>query len=97
MSGTFSGSKTAALTLAGVEKDVTVEFDYTKGCDAVMYLPNGDPGYPAEPDEMEVTAVYFEVDGKQENVTKYFTAEQLEAVGEAILEEGIDTEHDCED
>ncbi len=32
-----------------------VEFDYSPGCPAVMYLKNGDPGYPEEPAELDVT------------------------------------------
>jgi len=44
--------------------DATVEYDdghevlvrVTPGHPAVMYLPNGDPGYPADPPEVEVLA-----------------------------------------
>jgi len=97
MTRTYNGSTTTFLTLAGVEKEITVDYAYYPGCEAVMYLANGDPGYPAEAEEIEVTAIYFEVDGKQEDVTRFFTGEQLEAVGEAILEEGIDDGPDCED
>ncbi len=32
-----------------------VEFDYSVGRPAVMYLKNGDPGYPEEPAELDVT------------------------------------------
>jgi hypothetical protein len=34
-----------------------VEGDYTKGRPAKFYLPNGDPGYPAEPSELENVAI----------------------------------------
>lgn len=36
---------------------VTVEYDYRKGRPAVMYLRNGDPGYPAEPAELTLLSV----------------------------------------
>ncbi len=32
-------------------------YTLTPGCPAVMYLPNGDPGYPEEPAECEVWKV----------------------------------------
>jgi hypothetical protein len=36
---------------------VRLTCDYCPGSPAVMYLRNGDPGYPAEPDEGYVTKV----------------------------------------
>ena len=35
---------------------VEIEYSYIKGSPAVMYLRNGDPGWPAEPAEMEMLA-----------------------------------------
>lgn len=32
-------------------------FEYTKGYQEVRYLSNGDPGYPGEPDEVELLMV----------------------------------------
>lgn len=34
-----------------------IEFEYRAGRPAVWYLRNGDPGYPAEPDELEVIKI----------------------------------------
>ena len=39
------------------EFEVEVEYDYTPGSPDVMYLPNGDPGYPGDEEEAEITAV----------------------------------------
>lgn len=40
-------------------------FEYTKGYPAVMYLNNGDPGYPGEPDFVELVDVkHIDDDGK---------------------------------
>ena len=86
----FSGSKTVEVTVEDVTREVEVEYVYTPGCAAVMTLPNGDPGYPAEHPEVEVTGVFFEVDGKREDVIRFFTYEPSEAVQDAILEEGPD-------
>jgi len=36
-----------------VELEIELTVNYM-GCPAVMYLPNGDPGYPEEPSEYEV-------------------------------------------
>ncbi len=40
-----------------------VEFDYSPGRPGKMYLRNGDPGYPDEPAEVEVTEIRFEQRG----------------------------------
>jgi len=45
-------------TTVTIELEVEVEFDYSPGTPDVMYLPNGDPGYPGEAPEMTVTRVY---------------------------------------
>lgn len=37
-------------------KDIilAIDFDYTPGRPGVRTLPNGDPGYPDEPDELDI-------------------------------------------
>ena len=39
------------------EQDVDVSYTYSAGRPAVMYLRNGDPGYPEEPAEIEILSV----------------------------------------
>lgn len=39
------------------EIDAEIVFRFTPGHPAVMYLRNGDPGYPAEPAEVELISV----------------------------------------
>lgn len=39
----------------GIEVEIT--FNFTRGRPMVRYLRNGDPGYPADPDEVEVVGV----------------------------------------
>ena len=39
-------------------EDVRVTGSITPGCEAVMHLSNGDPGYPAEPAEIEDFKAY---------------------------------------
>ena len=39
------------------EDEQTITFEFRAGRPAVMYLRNGDPGYPADPDEIEVVSV----------------------------------------
>jgi hypothetical protein len=48
---------TVWLEINGEEKEATVEFDYSPGRPGRWYLNNGDPGYPDEPAEIEVTKV----------------------------------------
>jgi len=52
----YIASLTLDLGLFG-EQEVDIHYSYTGGYPAVMYLPNGDPGYPEEPAEIEVLAV----------------------------------------
>lgn len=47
--GTFNGMD--------VDNEYEIEFEYRAGCLAKMYLRNGDPGYPADPDELEVIKI----------------------------------------
>jgi hypothetical protein len=44
------------------EYDMKVEIEYHSGRPGRWYMPNGDPGYPPEPDEIEILDVL--VDGK---------------------------------
>jgi hypothetical protein len=37
--------------------EIFVQYDYYKGCDGLWTLPNGDPGYPPEPDELEIVDI----------------------------------------
>ena len=39
----------------GIEVDI--EFDYTKGRPMTLYARNGDPGSPAEPDEVVINSI----------------------------------------
>ncbi len=39
------------------EDEQTITFEFRAGRPAVMYLRNGDPGYPADPDEVEFVSV----------------------------------------
>jgi hypothetical protein len=47
---------------------LTVEGDYSRGCPEVMYLHNGDPGYPKEPSEFDIRKI--ELNG--EDITGFF-------------------------
>lgn len=48
----------------GAEIECQITFSYTRGRPAVMYLRNGDPGYPADPDEIEFVSAVPTHDGK---------------------------------
>lgn len=41
----------------GAELEVEITFEYRKGHKGIRTFRNGDPGYPDDPDEMEVVAV----------------------------------------
>ncbi len=42
------------------EFEVEVHFTYSPGTPDVMYMPNGDPGYPGDPAEYEVQKVTYQ-------------------------------------
>lgn len=41
----------------GTEVDVVVEYSYSPATPDVFYLSNGDPGYPGDPEEVEVLSI----------------------------------------
>jgi hypothetical protein len=43
-----------ALSLGRATLDVDIDFTYLRGAPAVHTLRNGDPGYPADPDELDI-------------------------------------------
>jgi hypothetical protein len=64
------------------EYDVTVEYDWTPGRPAVMYLRNGDPGYPEDPAEFEI--VRIEANGL--DITSDITEPDLYRIEQLIWE-----------
>lgn len=48
----------------GAEIECEITFTYSPGRPAVMYLRNGDPGYPADPAEIELVSATPTQDGK---------------------------------
>lgn len=58
------------------ETQVMVEANYLKGSPACYYRSNGDPGWPEEPDEAEITKVTRISDGV--DIQNKLTDEQIE-------------------
>lgn len=55
---TFTAIETVTLDLGLFgEQDVDVHYSYSPGRAGCQYLPNGDPGYPDEPDLLEIRGV----------------------------------------
>lgn len=50
-------TQTFSFLLEGADIECEVEYTLSKGSPAVMYQRNGDPGWPAEPPELEVLNV----------------------------------------
>lgn len=46
------------IEVHGVTMDI--EYDYSPYVRERYYLSNGDPGYPAEPEELEITSILIE-------------------------------------
>jgi len=59
---TFSQTVTLDFGNLG-EHEVQVDYTYSPGRPGKMYMPNGDPGYPDEPAEVEILNVWlYELD-----------------------------------
>ena len=70
-------------TVTRNDEDVVIEIEalYTPGAEAVYTLSNGDPGYPAEPETVEVLSTTPEVD---------LTDEELEEIYEVAIKQAAD-------
>jgi hypothetical protein len=42
----------------GEDVECVIQYDYTKGRPERQYLSNGDPGYPADPAEVDITELF---------------------------------------
>lgn len=61
--------KETLLTLkndTGEDIDFIVKYLYVEGHDGSWYLPNGDPGYPPEPPQVEITSIKLFSEGQTE-------------------------------
>lgn len=56
------------LTITVGEVELTCDYDYSPSTPDVMYLPNGDPGYPGDPEEFTVNSAIGEIDGQRVDV-----------------------------
>ncbi len=67
----------------GLNKDgleVVIQFKYSPGRPAVMYLKNGDPGYPADPPEVdfvEANLVHHTIDTGMQKMLDEWAVEYL--------------------
>lgn len=68
------------------EVELLAEFNYTPGTPDVHYLPNGDPGYPGEAPELEVTSVWMVQGAKRINVFSLLSEDDITAIEEDLIE-----------
>lgn len=76
------------------ELPLLAEFNYTPGTPDVMYLSNGDPGYPGEPPELELTACWLVQGAKRINIFSMLSEEQVTAIEEDLMENWEDPGED---
>lgn len=72
--------------------DCTIHYDYSPGRPGVHTLPNGDPGYPDDPAELEVTVVQIEGCEFDAFVFSESAQEDLTAAAEMDCEKRNDAE-----
>lgn len=68
----------------GTEYEIAVKFTVSKYHPAVMYLRNGDPGYPAEGGEVEVDSAIRTDTGEEVELTD----SEIEGLAEEASDEG---------
>jgi len=84
------------IEVNGDELDVVVEYTFSPGTPDVMYLSNGDPGYPGDPGECEVLAVYRTDDKKREkDLMPALPKDIIEYLFERACDEGPDALNDA--
>ena len=71
-----------------------VEYTFTKGIPGRHTLANGDPGYPEEPPEVEISSV--KVDENDTELIDYINGELLSELRESIIEDETDSEGDVD-
>lgn len=71
-------------------KDIELEIDYyaTPYVPEVRYLPNGDPGYPAEGGDFDVEAVRLL--GSKVDIFELLSPETIHEIGSAFIEQNRD-------
>ena len=72
------------------ESEITVHFKYDAGRPAVMYLSNGDPGYPAEPDEINILKI--ECNGI--DITDSLSTQEYEEIEIKLYEDWQSSDYD---
>lgn len=73
-----------------IELEVEVEFNFYPGSPGRMYMPNGDPGYPPEPDELEVLSVALTTAEGKADILPYLTEAYVEELETRLLESSYD-------
>ena len=87
---------TTTIEVNGDELDVVVEYTYSPGTPDVMYLSNGDPGYPGDPAECEVEAVYRTDDKKRvKDILSSLPTAIIEDLFEQACSEGPESFNDA--
>lgn len=71
----------------GPEVVAYIDYTFTPGSPAVMYQRNGDPGWPAEPAEVEVTRVTLRADGEKLDCPKWLEQRILTRIDDDTLVE----------
>lgn len=71
------------ISLPSLDETATVDYHYYAGCAGRYYMSNGDPGYPAEPEEIDIISVKardidiynmlssFDIESIEEQISEY--------------------------
>lgn len=91
-----------ASCLPDYDDELTITGDYYAGRAAVMYLKNGDPGYPEEPEEFYInkvecngTDITEKITGKEFSLLEEDCIEKINILNES--DDFIDYDMECND
>ena len=73
-------------------KGLTLGIDawYSPGTPDVMYLPNGDPGYPGDPPEVEFEIIRVEIDDPETVESELLSSGQIVLWDNALLCDAVE-------
>lgn len=72
------------------EKEIEFHGYYHPATPDVMYLPNGDPGYPGDPAEFNMDAIYLLLGPDKKPCIELFPEDFLEDHFEALIEKCLE-------
>ena len=92
-SGTSNETKALLIQVLGAELQAIAEFTYTPGQEMSMYGGPDHLGWPEEPPEIELEALWIGEGKSRVNLYPAFSVEEITSIEDSILEEGPEEDY----